>query len=396
MAYAALEAPLQAFAGDTTDPLNSALWGVRCADRPNTWANWKAYGVVDGITPRLDTDEAGNVIGATWVGLWPGADLRIVNGGHKVEKWIVINERSASTHYEFTLKLAGGHDAVQVGDTLSIQDPQGVERLSTRTPWARDSATTAGTADGRNYYPATLTRMGNVGNLARYAIDIRAEDLASAVLPLEIEPTTTISGTANIQDALINGNGPDNNYGGWDRCYLGGNDAYKTLVRVNKTQIPSGSLTGFRFFVYPTTVSVSPFNAVSYAVKDANNWVEGTASIAPQTGSCCWNRTAYNTTSWAGSAGCGTSGTDYDADSSPPSSDLYPASAFHAITLKPAWATAWRDDTRTNNGALLRHTSSATAVFQSTENSNSAQTPYVEIDYALGGAASMLARRIHE
>lgn len=390
MAFASLDAPLQAFAGDTTDAKNSALWGVRCADRPNSWANWKAYGVVEGVSPRIDEDEAGNVIGATWHGLWPGSDLEIRHAGHKVTKMIVIRERSAPAHYEFTLKIAGGHDAVQVGDTLSIRDAQGVERIRTMPLSAWDSATTGIGPDGHQYFAPTLKRMADVtikggGKAACYAIDIDPRDLASAVLPLYIDPTTTISGAAAIEDTCLlsdSGHG-DKNWGSLTQVYMGNSGARRALYRIKGASIPVGVITSAVLQAYTNnpagTVTVTTHRVAS---SDAG-YVTGTGMGAVQAGSCCWNWKSYNTVPWS-AAGCG-----YVTDGTQQSVSLVTGVSWRSYAWHPSWLVSGADAQAISLCSGANGLGTYSVEWPTTK-------PYFEITYALGGAAAMLARRIHE
>lgn len=401
MAFASLDAPLQAFAGDTTDAKNSALWGVRCADRPDSWANWKAYGVKEGVAPKIEEDEAGNVIGATWPGLWPGADLEIRHEGHKASKTIVVRERSAPTHYEFTLKMAGGHEAVESGGGLSIRDAQGVERMAVRAPWARDSATTGIGPDGAQYFAATLKRMADVtikggGKVACYAIDIDPRDLASAVLPLYIDPTTTISGTAAIEDTQLRADAASNlNFGGRVNMYCSLN-LWIPLIRVTQASLPDGSYTAARLKAYCEEHSGGGAKTpTAYQVSSANTWVEGSKDYAVEVGACSWGHAKHDTQAWAGSAGCQTANVDYITTGSTTIS-VTGTGAFTA-TLPTAWFAAWKSGAVVANGFMLDDGVYYFAI-SSTESATPARRPYFEIDYSTASphAASMLARRIAE
>ena len=400
MAFASLDAPLQAFAGDTTDAKNSALWGVRRSDRPNSWVNWKAYGVVDSTPATINYDAAGNAIGATWKGLWPGADLEVRHCGHKVTKRIIIRERSAPTHYEFTLKLAGGHDAVQVGDTLSIRDAQGIERLRTMPPWAHDSATTSIEPDGHQYFPATLTRGKDVKGLACYAIDINPKDLERAILPMYVDPTTTIGpNAATCEDNYLNGvvAGNNNNYGGLTTMYVGNTNKYRGLLRVATADIPLGTINSATWAFYVVGAATYPRTWSAWAMMDASTWVEGTGAPAAENGSSCWNKMVYNTTNWPGSVGAGTSGTDFIADASPPGVSVTARDAWYSLTLKTSWFSGWKSGSMVNNGWTVRFAEDSYHQCCAQEYVvDAAKRWYVTIDYVLGGAAAMLARRIHE
>jgi len=199
---------------------------------------------------------------------------------------------------------------------------------------------------------------------------------------------------ASIEDAMIPSDIYANyNYGGSTGLGLGcGSPAsriFRFVMRLDETEIPDGVLTGFRVRMTRTSHANSQNGNTleAYIIKSANDWVEGTTGGgAPESGACCWNYAKYTSQSWAGSAGCGTSGTDYDADASPPS---FSYSSYTtgpdvpiSIELDPAWPTAWRDG-RDNEGILFKandEVSSLTQIFfHSTEGTT---PPYFEIDYA--------------
>jgi hypothetical protein len=205
-------------------------------------------------------------------------------------------------------------------------------------------------------------------------------------------PTVQIT-AASIEDAMIPSDiYANNNYGGSTGLIVGcGNPAsriFRFVIRLDETEIPEGTLTGFRLELTRTSHANSQNSNTmeAFIIKSANDWVEGsTPGGAPEVGACCWNYAKYNTQSWAGSAGCSTSGTDYDADASPPSLaySSYTSGSDVAMSfeLDPDWATAWRDG-RANEGILCKANDEVTALSQIFFHSADGTTPpYFEIDY---------------
>ncbi|KKM70473.1 hypothetical protein LCGC14_1440390 [marine sediment metagenome] len=116
-----------------------------------------------------------------------------------------------------------------------------------------------------------------------------------------------------------------------------------------------------------------------YFIADANDWVEGTTTAGNQNGSSCWYQAKLNVQDWAGSQGCGTSGTDYDANVSPPTMACGP-NGWHTFTLDPAWPPLWRDGIRATNGMLMRQVGGTSNTWiYSTENAS--LNPYFEVDW---------------
>jgi len=187
----------------------------------------------------------------------------------------------------------------------------------------------------------------------------------------------SISGTASIEDTCITSGTPDGNFGNNTFVFHGDNDAWRSLVRVTQAALPNGSVSGFRFFAYEVTAGRV---LTGFHVADANDWVEGTSQAGgTQAGSCCWNHAKYDTQSWAGTVGCGTSGTDFDADASPPGLTTQTA-VYNEWTLYTAWAMNWKSGARAANGFIIFDGSGAIArKFNSTENAGN--QPYFEVDY---------------
>jgi hypothetical protein len=399
MAYASLEAPLQAFAGDVTDPANTALYGCRVSERPNTWINWKALDVTPGVAPELVTRD-GDIVGARWPDLWPGATLSIEHGGHKLAKAITITSRSAPTVYRFTARIPGGHTLdLADGSRVVLRDNRGEVAMSTDPVWALDGVGLP--PDQRKPVGCSMARepdvtVRGVGRLPVFAIHVNADDIATATLPIEVDPTVTISAASAIDDTYIEEDYPTYNFGATTLIYtsLISTKIRRPMVKIaNGSDIPAGTITACR--MYQTVRSDS--KAVNwYRISDANTWIEGRGTGAAVDGEPTWNLRAHGTpgTAWAGSAGCLTAGTDYvdSVIASQPYMGGGTSYIPYTLTIDTAAVTHWRDVA--SNGMIgvgLSYLYLATC-----ESATPSYRPYFEIDYVLGGAAAMLARRIHE
>ena len=194
--------------------------------------------------------------------------------------------------------------------------------------------------------------------------------------------TTVLSGTAAIEDNYMISSSGNTNCGGRTEREIG----YSVGIRfrgLNRIigSIPDGQITGVRYFEYVKYLAGSG-KIDLYQIKSANDWVEGTSAGGTQTGSSCYAYAKYNTQSWAGTSGCGASGTDYVADASPPGSTILSA-GWNQFDCRTEWAEDWKSGsgegnqgwfTRANleNGSLLIRT-------HSTEYGTGLQ-PYMEID----------------
>lgn len=205
--------------------------------------------------------------------------------------------------------------------------------------------------------------------------------------------TRVIKGADVVEDALLDNEGSDanrnSNFGNYNGLFAGtllGNYE-RSVIRFATGALPDGSILAVRLCLWQNPFAASTQDSIITIrrIKAANDWAVGTATGASQAGSCCWNYAKYNTQGWAGSVGCGTEGTDYDTDASPPSLALAAftsgSNTVRTITLPVAWVTGWRSGG--NNGIMLKEASEDTSgkflFFLSTEVTGFG--PYLEIDY---------------
>lgn len=372
-------APLQAHFGDRADN-DAPLWGVRLSDRPECWANFKALGGES--VPMVASGQV-----ATWTGLWRDADLRLTAAAHKVQKEIVVTGRTGPRRFQFALRLAPGNTFAVVDNCLRVYDRDGAEWLHSPPAWGRDA----------NDEPVSVTMTAGDPVTIRSRtyrtvwVELAQADQDERPLPITIDPTVTISGTAAIEEASLISSVPDGNFGANTNIWAGrtGTDIRRWLVRLLSANLPAGEAASFRLSLYRTPSSGSTVGGTlnAYIVSAANTWIEGTAANnLPEAGSSCWNYAKYNTQAWAGSAGCATSGTDYDADSAPPALayTAYTSGAEYLATLPliPSWVESWLAG-RANNGIFLREATEADgtyAIWRSSE-APAGSKPYFEIDY---------------
>lgn len=406
-------AALQSFTGDTSDIDNPAMVGCRLADDPDVWVNIKACDVLRPASSVVGTKQR-------WSGLWIKTELECEVASGKMVKRLIFGASGHPLIFRYTLRLADGLSLEFANNAARILDDKGVERMRLLAPWGHDSSTTYPSFDGSKPIRATLregaSRLVEGRQYQVVEVEVSAEDLEGAVYPVTIEndPTVQITGTINIEDVFLYSIAPEYNYGGsiyaiWGDAASPAARLDRQLFRFDENQIPAGSILSLELHYWRLPWSNSTLGGVSeiYRVKDANDWGEGTANGSAQVGSCAWNFAKYDTQSWAGSLGCGSSGIDYDADGSPPGSAFPSYTAGPPVkrveVLKPEWATDWRPPgaARVNNGILIRGDDETTPgkalLASSTE--ESFNNPYFEIDYDEGGAsvaAMSLSRRIHE
>lgn len=383
--------PLQLYFGDTSDPDNSTMIGARLSDAPGKWVQVQAQGVTPGVPMQVVAAEKQ----VKWVNLWPESTLiyqAIANG---FRKYLWLNQPGHPVGFDLAVRIPAGGSIVPDGAGAKILDSQGQEHLRIPAPWGMDSS--AGDPQDGGGIPVSVEMewgasftepSGDQVQVFRFVPN--ADDLDGVAYPVLVEPTVEIIGATDVEDGSISSASPTLNAGGRTANRVGFNDIYGLLCRIaTPSAIPDGNITGFRLYVYPTLVSGLPQTFVVFIITDANNWVEGTAVNAPQIGSACHSHTVYNTVVWAGfpTGGCRVSGVDFDADATPP--ELYVTSpTWHSVVLKPAWAEAWRDITRTANGLIIYQKILHTGYVDFASSERGSNKPYFEVDYeeeAVGG-----------
>jgi hypothetical protein len=339
-------AALQAFFGDTTDPVNRAMVGMRLAERPSSWFNLKALDVLPGaqsiVTPRSQA----------WREPWTKATLRFDVSGGKVEKRLILrtagHDRPAI--YRFSLRLAPGHTVEFADNGARILDDEGVERFRLRPPWGEDSATTYPTMSGAKRIRVQMhqgtSRMigGRLHQVIRLVVN--QDDLDGAVYPVTIDPTTVIL-AADIEDAhIIGGVSSPNNFGAsaisqcWSR---GASASQRHLCRVLEAALPAGTITGFRFKVWRIARAATNGNTMLFT-RVLRAWGEGAGDNVPATaGENSWNH--YTFPSLWTVDGADSDGNDIDRGNE--TSAVYAAYPTGpdievTFTLPNSWVENWR------------------------------------------------------
>jgi hypothetical protein len=298
--------------------------------------------------------------------------------------------------FRFAVRVPAGGSVVPHNGGAQVLDGQGNPHLNLPAPWGLDSSN-GDPLDGRGQpvrvemeWGVSYTEpSGNHIQVFRFVPN--QNDLDSAVYPVLLDPTATISGPATIEDVSIYRNSGNNNYGAFNALVLLEFVPFnwRTLIRAPAGSYPAGTITGYRWISQASQVGTAgDINA--HLVKSANgDYLEGTKTGATEVGSVCWNKKIYNTTNWAGSVGCGTSGTDFVADGSPPSVNVSAINTPYTLVLTPQSATDARDGTNEgNSGIRLVTTGAGDLVFYSSDHATVARRPYFEVDYvAAGGTA---------
>ncbi len=244
--------------------------------------------------------------------------------------------------------------------------------------------------------------------------------LAAAVLPVH---AATITFTATEDNTILNGNLVNTNYGSNNPISSG---TVLTLTQRSILRFDVSALDGLYSSIDSITLRLyygddsstgagtAEVTTDVHAITAANRaWVEGNST---------WNNLARNSTPWAGSAGLGTAGTDYDSTvlasstidlSNRPAAgtaiDFTFTGTNAALTaLIDAWMADNVDNSQANPGLLLRDPSPTfdntrnRFTASSTEDANAALHPQLFVNYTvipepsaalLGGIGCLLLLR---
>jgi hypothetical protein len=364
--YQLLNQPLQVFLGDSTTPRNTALWGMRRANNPNAWVNFKAVGVNNDVAMEV----FGSQKAVRWQSLWTNSTLWLQASANKVIKQIRLSAPGHPVSFKFVMRIPDGYSYEIANDTILIKDENGTTQLRARPPYGWDSSTVALSDDGAQNIRVTLTETTpvTVGNKSfpAFLITPNADDLASAVYPVFIDPDTTIGG-GSVWDAYGRNDQNQINFGGRDRLQAGTQISlgrqHNAFLKIETSDLPeiANVVNTFRYDGYR-------YNARAGAVDDANpiyvnriliDWVEGTATASSQAGSVCWLSAKLGSVNWTG-GGCTSAGNDYAT--SVVQDEFYTLATYDDKELVQIpltgdglnWPKGWKDGDYNNYGMVWR------------------------------------------
>jgi len=282
VSHAQLDAPLQVYTRDNTDPSNRALMAVNPARRPDVWVTWKAHNA-NACEPEF-SDGGCKVV---YEGLWDAIDWELWISPHKVKDYIHFHmaERPSSS-CTWTLKLAPGCALDPRSGGIHLLDSEGVSHGRISYPIAWD-------ANGSEENPDIRVSMAlgePIGPYLTLVITIHADDFAAAVGDITVDPEIRIEGTTDIEDAQTSyGNGK--NFGGATWWSSQSSAMHSLMLRINKPALEvEGTIERLQYFAWTTKTYYPSYEGAHlnfYAVRPANTWGEGVGnnSIA-QDGEC--------------------------------------------------------------------------------------------------------------
>jgi len=169
-------------------------------------------------------------------------------------------------------------------------------------------------------------------------------------------------------------------------------DRERSLLRFNLSAIAArstcNSATLYLYHNFDPESAPDPCTGNVYYVSDANgDWVAGDKNIAAaDAGECCWNCKASDgaggcNESWAGSAGCKTPGTDYDATAigSYSANPKAAKGTETAISLDTTVVEGWFGTT--NNGIILIGSNNSEIHWAQSDEATTSRRPKLVVDY---------------
>jgi hypothetical protein len=283
-AYTRLGAALQFFGGDTTDPDNTTLVGVRSSAQPDLWVNFKALDVVPGV-PWGTARRA-----LTWPGAWPNCDLAWLSGCGRLAKRIRIVQPPHQASFAFAMRLAPGMTHAIAGDRLAIYDGDGARVFVSRPPFVEDAVGAI--------YPAHLSE--DAPTSAGYPVVVVSVDpaeLAGATYPAVVDPDITFSGTADTEDAGLGfGFSADQNFGGAASYTLEEVGRREIVARIVGSALPAGTPTACTY--YASRINTAPLSTTCSLRYFPGDWIEGTSIGANEPGACNRNYAVDDTAAW--------------------------------------------------------------------------------------------------
>lgn len=210
-----------------------------------------------------------------------------------------------------------------------------------------------------------------------------------------VNPTGTVYDTLDTYLADPSATVQKYNYGALDYLRIrvpGGNPGCQVLLQFDLSGIPAGSTcnSATLYLHHQATSTASAWTVNVYAIKAANGgWVEGTKSGAQAgAGEPCWDAKEADgaggvTTAWAGSEGCSTSGTDYEAVAigSFSGNRADAVGTEYSAALSAATVATWFGTPNSNYGMLLKVASGAVDYLYSSGYVLLAYRPHLVVDY---------------
>lgn len=314
---------------------------------------------------------------------WDMANMyaAITNTWRRIKTDFILKDSTAYTRLRFAVNLVGLALDMQTWHLTSTTDQVDVGIID--PPTAQD-------ASGADV-PITSSYDGTY---IEWSVDS-----TGATYPITIDPTFTDGPSGDTETAkdttVIPTSSASKNFG--TSIYSPGDGSNnKALWGFDLSSIDaaatcnSATLYGYHYGSF----AAAAWTMTIYSIASGNSaWPEGVQNNATGgTGDCCWNYLDQDAspTSWAGSAGLATSGTDYEASSlgtfSGNRSDA--VGTEYTASLTASRIEAWFGASNTNYGLLIVP-SASTGGLCSSDHATTGYHPKLVVDYTVGGGGNL-------
>lgn len=383
-----LHAPLQVFYGDADDPGSRVAWACRPSEVPTAWIAFKAIGA----TASPTTNHAANRV--RWLDAWTDTDVFLQHGGCTLRKVLRVRSPSAPAAFRFQVRHKVGHSFAIEGNAWVLRNAQGdvVQRSLPAYGWDSSGAGPQDDVDSMRLR-VQLAQIGTWGPNAMPVIELRAhpDDVATAVYPYYVDPTTDLNGAA-LEDVWTRSGQANTNYGGNANLFIDVTYSRIPMFMPDESLIPAGTLNSAFLDIRPNASKASCTIDLHTILAANAGWVpwDGSSGDGAVSGLVCWNDHTYqNIQEWAGSVGCGTAGTDFETTPTESITGALTSGTRLQFDVDPVALAAWRDSPSTNAGFLLRSNDAPSATFDSANAVTEANRPILTIDYTAGGGGGL-------
>jgi RHS repeat-associated protein len=224
-------------------------------------------------------------------GLLPGVDLQVIPAVDGDRLFLTLSSRPTSSFFVFALDSGGLTPALQADGSISFTDKAGTVVATMPAPYATDS-TPDGRLGGGSYTNEVSYSLIGKGPNTLLTVGVDPTWLATATYPVFVDPSTTVSTTANVADTFIDAKYPTTNFHNyWGGTYyellLGQDPSYPTqicypLIRFNMPAAVMGST------INSAILEVDPWHQYYSPPTATTTWVDQITSSWSYSG-VTWN-----------------------------------------------------------------------------------------------------------
>lgn len=218
-------------------------------------------------------------------------------------------------------------------------------------------------------------------------VGAKLTDLAAISGDIIFDPTFQVQPDASAGvDAWLRADDAATNWGTWQGCDLDNSPNWHFVIKFDLTSISATSVTSATLD-FTTRGLCASASCNIYSIKSANSgWTESGVR---------WNN-IDGSTAWAGSAGCSTSGTDYDASAvgSWTSAGAAGGGTVDSVSLSTSTILNWIQNPSQNYGMVGIGGGGSGVLYGSSDHGTAAWRPKLTVVYTSGGPAPFFRERL--